>query len=706
MKSRKAMAIILLSFLLIFGNVTSAPALALALNPAQGMVSPGVLHTLYVNNRQLYAWGDNTFGELGDGSRITRLMPVKIPFDKGVISSVSAGLGFSLILTTDGKLWFFGLTMSPDNPYQTTPVEVLDSVKAISAGTDFALALKDDGTVWAWGNNTRGQLGDGSSEQRLSYIQVPNLTGITQISAGADHSMALDQNGKVWTWGANTYGQLGTGDSTDRNTPFQVTQLSNIKQVSAGYEYSLTLNTSGKAYAWGKNDVGQLGVGKNTYQPEKTPVPVCLNNDTLLSIEAGSSNSFAKDYANDLCAWGDNRTYLIRDANHDYYKDYFDYPVEIYVPYEDSVAAGFNNAFVVTSFGLVAHGSNFTGQLGDGTMLYSYSFYDVLLDQNISAAHRLGGNNRFETAVKISNSGWPYGLLPSMLPDIGFPDGYGTSVVLARADSFPDALSGTPLAAGLAAPILLTNKNTLSPETAAEIERLGPKTIYLLGGEGAISKNISNQLKNDGYTVIRLGGTDRFDTSYKIAQYLYDHKLTSGEKAVVCNGLNYPDALSVSSAAGYQRMPILLTMPNKLSPPAQTAITELGVKKTFVIGGTGVVSDGILLQLPDAVRYGGADRYDTSLQVAKNMGMDTGTVFLASGKNFPDALAGSVLAAFTNSPVILVGNNPPNLEKYNTILNQLTRNIYVLGGDSVINDDLLFSMEDKYFAYIDVYYEI
>jgi len=698
----KKIIFILLAFLFIFTSVTPV----LALNAAQEMVSPGFLHTLYVKDGDLYAWGDNTFGELGDGTRITRLMPVKIPFDKGVISSVSAGLGFSLVLTTDGKLWSFGLTLSPDHLYQTTPVQVLDSVKAISAGTDFALAIKNDGTVWAWGNNTSGQLGDESTEQRLSFIQVANLSGITQVSAGADHSMALDQNGKVWTWGANTYGQLGTGDNADKNTAVQLTQLANIKQISAGYEYSLALDTGGKAYAWGKNDVGQLGVGKDTYQPEYNPLQVMPFNGTAFdSIEAGSTNSFA--YAHyQLVSWGDNRTYLIRDKDFEYYQDFYDHPAQMIFPDSRSVAAGYNNAFIITPDGLLAHGFNMTGQLGDGTMINSDSFYDVLLDQNTAAAHRLGGNNRFETAVTISNSGWPYGLLPGMLPDIGLPDGYRTSVVLARADSFPDALSGTPLAAGLAAPILLTDKNTLSPETAAEIERLSPKTVYLLGGEGAISKNINNQLKNDGYTVIRLGGTDRFDTSYKIAQYLYDNQLVNGEKAVVCNGLNYPDALSVSSAAGYQKIPILLTMPDELSPAAQTAITELGVKKAFVIGGTGVVSDGILNQLPDAVRYGGADRYDTSLEVAKNMGMDTGTVFFASGKNFPDALAGSALAAFTNSPIILVGNSPPNLEKYNTLLNHLTRNVYVLGGDSVINDDLLFNMENKYFSTIDVYYEI
>ncbi len=702
MKIRNAMAIILLSFLLIFGNVT--PASALALNSAQEMVSPGVLHTLYVKNGELYAWGDNTFGELGDGTRITRLMPVKIPFDKDVISSVSAGLGFSLVLTTDGKLWSFGLTLSPDNLYQMTPVQVLDSVKAISARTDFALALKNDGTVWAWGNNTSGQLGDGSTEQRLTFIQVPNLTGITQVSAGTDHALALDQNGKVWGWGGNMSGQLGIGDGFQRNSPVQVTQLPKIQQVSAGYNYSLALDTGGDAYAWGNNDYGQLGIGDNTHQPKYRPVHIEMSwNNKLTKVIAGSNNSFAFYYS-DFYAWGDNTTSRISQGERPI--DFYDKPERMYMGPISEAVAGLDTAFLITPSGVQAHGTNLTGQLGDGTMHYSYSFSDVLLDQNTAAAHRLGGDNRFETAVKISNSGWPYGLLPSMFPNIGLPDGYGTSVVLARADSFPDALSGTPLAAGLAAPILLTNKNTLSPETAAEIERLSPKTVYLLGGEGAISNNISNQLKNAGYSVIRLGGMDRFDTSYKIAQYLYDHKLITGEKAVVCNGLNYPDALSVSSAAGYQRMPIILTRPDELSPAAQTAITELGVKKTFVIGGTGVVSDGILQQLPDAVRYGGADRYDTSLGVAKNMGMDTGTVFFASGKNFPDALAGSVLAASTNSPIILVGNTPPNLAKYNTILNQLTRNIYVLGGDSLINDDLLFSMEHKYFSSINVYYEI
>jgi len=170
-------------------------------------------------------------------------------------------------------------------------------------------------------------------------------------------------------------------------------------------------------------------------------------------------------------------------------------------------------------------------------------------------------------------------------------------------------------------------------------------------------------------------------------------------KAVVANGMNFPDALAVSSLAAYQKLPILLTDTNVLPAATQAALSELGIESSVVIGGTGVVSETVKQKLPSAVRYSGKNRYETSLAVARGMNADTGTIFLASGENFPDALAGSVFAAWTNSPIILVnGNNPPDKETYDSLLNQKTRNIYILGGTGVIPDSLVASMDGVYFS--------
>lgn len=689
----KKLLVIIFSLVFVFINVSPVLAAGLFYNK---VISSGMFHTLYKEGEELYAWGDNSVGQLGDGTLISRLMPVIVPFNKGSILSVSAGMGFSLVLTSDGKLWKFGLTLDPSNLYQKAPVQTLDNVQDISSNTDFALALKNDGTVWAWGINGSGQLGNGNTEQQLFFTQVSDLSGITQISAGADHSLALDQDGNVWAWGNNAYGQLGTEDNINRSIPIKLTKIANIKKISAGYGYSLALDASGKAYAWGKNDVGQLGVGDNTFKDKNKPQLVDQRN-SYSGINAGTVNSFAYDsFSNVIYAWGDNSTNLIN--NNADSKRHYDSPYKWDVPSYNTldISVGYGNIFYRQTTGrtieIKALGYNYSGQLGDGTMIHSYSFSEVLLDQNKVAVHRLGGKNRLETATRISQSGWPYGV--------------ATSVILARADSFPDALSGTPLAYATAAPILLTDKTYLSAEAASEIKRIEPTTIYLLGGESAISKDISNKLEDEGHNVVRLGGNNRYETSKRIAEFMDSNNMIDGEQAVICNGLNYPDALSASSAAAYQKMPILLTAPDKLSDAVQTAIQKLGVKKTYVIGGTSVISDAIKQELPGAVRYGGSNRYDTSLEVAKNMGMDTGTVFFASGNNFPDALAGSALASFTNSPVVLIGNNPPDQKKYQSIINQKTRNVYILGGESAISDDLLFKMENKYFPTIGIYYEI
>lgn len=681
---RYLVAFIVLLSVGLFANNASVSAL----EKAGAKISAGPLHTLYVKNGELYAWGDNTFGQLGDGTRISRLLPVKIPFEKGDIAAVAAGMGFSQVLTADGSLWAFGMTDPESNAFNPAYVKVLDSVEAIAAGYDFSLALKADGSVWAWGNNQSGQLGTGTAQKHLTFTPVKNLPGITQISAGKDHALALSRDGQVWAWGNNSFGQLGMGNDNNSNVPRLLSGLSKIKQIAAGYQYSLALDITGQAFAWGKNDAGQLGISKHSSQAQS--IPCALDYPVQFQrVYAGSTNSFALT-GGVLYAWGDNRTFLL-DPRED--SEYFlDHPVEMPIKDCVDVAAGDNRVFVIKATEILAHGTNYCGQLGDGTMHYSYIFLPVLLDQDKVAAHRLGGANRLATAAAIANSGWP--------------DGLTTSVVLARADSFADALAGAPLAAATAAPILLTDSQKLSRETATEIKRLNPQRIFLLGGEGAISKNIASELQADGYEVIRLGGSDRFATSVEIAKYLYAYRMIDGEKAVLCSGLNYPDALSVSPAAGYQRMPILLTSPQELPGSVQSALQELGVKKTFVIGGTGVVSAEIELELPNPVRYGGSDRYETSLLVAKKMQMDSGTVFFASGKNFPDALAGSPYAAWTNSPIILVGDNPPVLTKYQEVLTKPIRNVFVLGGESVISDNLLFKMENNHFPKIAVYYEV
>lgn len=135
------------------------------------------------------------------------------------------------------------------------------------AGSGYhSMALKDDGTVWAWGDNTWGELGDGTTEEHLTPVQVSGLTDVISLSAGLRYSLALKRDGTVWAWGRNEYGQLGDGMTEERHTPVQVLGLSGVIAVDAhpGGDHSLAIKNDGTVWGWGENDDGELGDGTTT----------------------------------------------------------------------------------------------------------------------------------------------------------------------------------------------------------------------------------------------------------------------------------------------------------------------------------------------------------------------------------------------------------------------------------------------------------
>ena len=241
------------------------------------------------------AWGDNFFGQLGNGvplpypddSRST--MPVEVSnLDGAELKAIAGGANHSLALKNDGTVLAWGLNQDGQlgdgtNTDSSTPVEVKDpndpsgylsGVKALAAGSSHSLALKDDGTVWAWGTNESGQLGDGTNANSTQPVKVANLSGVEAISGGgaSSYSLALKDDGTVWAWGDNRAsqgtrigGQLGDDEITSSNTPLQVSDLpSGMEAIAAGAEHGLALKDDGTVWAWGYNWFGQLGDGTST----------------------------------------------------------------------------------------------------------------------------------------------------------------------------------------------------------------------------------------------------------------------------------------------------------------------------------------------------------------------------------------------------------------------------------------------------------
>lgn len=304
---------------------------------------------------------------------------------------------------------------------------------------------------------------------------------------------------------------------------------------------------------------------------------------------------------------------------------------------------------------------------------------------------RLRGPGRIQTAVEVSRE---------RVADDG-----ADAVVLARGDDYPDALAGATLARQLDAPILLTGSEELHPDAAAEIDRVGAGTAVLLGGRAALSEQVADDLDALGLDVDRVDGANRFATAALIAE-----RLDSGvDGAIVAEGghpdplRGWPDPLSAAPLAAATGQPILLTSQGDLPPETAAALDALGVDETIVVGGDAAVSDQVVAEIDDRGhaprRVAGATRYETSRALlaeaeaeAQAAGLDGQWLWLATGWNWPDALAaGPTVAAFGDALVLVDGRDldgsPPSGELLADRADTLNR-LYLLGGTDAISAEV------------------
>jgi putative cell wall-binding protein len=289
--------------------------------------------------------------------------------------------------------------------------------------------------------------------------------------------------------------------------------------------------------------------------------------------------------------------------------------------------------------------------------------FEATNDAYLPVSSRLGGSTRYETAERISQEGW----LESR------------TVYLARGDDFPDALAGAPLAAQTESPILLTAKMQLSDAANREIQRLRAKKVIILGGTAAVEKTVEDQLRDLGLTVERIAGETRYETARRVAEKMNNPSQT----AMVVYGYNFPDALAAASIASKNGFPILLTASNVV--PEDTKQVLKGISKTYAIGGNSVISDDVFRALPAPKRVGGETRYETAANLIREFQLQPHTIFFANGWAYPDALAGSVLAAKKGANLLLVEKNGvPDATQ--AILDQhQVQNFVILGGPDVIS---------------------
>lgn len=289
-------------------------------------------------------------------------------------------------------------------------------------------------------------------------------------------------------------------------------------------------------------------------------------------------------------------------------------------------------------------------------------------------SERLAGEDRYATAAELAKSGW------------------NTSyyAIIVSGENFADALCSAPLANKHNAPILLTSKDVLNDYTRTELSRLKVKNVIIIGGTGIISANVEQSVKNMDIEVSRIAGIDRYETSLKVAQ-----ALGQSNQAVVACGQSFPDALSIAPIAALKGMPIILTPADKLPENVRTYLTQ-NVQSTYVVGGTGVVSDSVFQQLPSPIRLSGFSRYETNVRILEEFAgeLDFSTCYVATGEQYADALAGAALASLTSSPVILV-SNPVDSSTLNFIagvLSKINKEV-IFGGTVVVPQSVIGSGE-------------
>ncbi len=341
--------------------------------------------------------------------------------DYFITGSIAAGGNHELGLRSDGTVWSWGRNNNGQlgdgtTIDRSTQVQVLTAAGALSgvvevaAGANYSAALKGDGTVWTWGVNTNGQLGIGTTTKQTKAVQVQLATGgvlmeIMAIASGDSYCLAIKQDGTVWAWGLNTNGQLGIGSTTQQTKAVQVTNLTGITAVAAGASHSLALKNDATVWSWGLNSKGQLG--NNSVTQQLQPVQVLTASGSLIDVSAigaGATHSLAVKTNGNVMAWGFNGSGQLGD-NTTTQRNVATSVLNLTGVFD--VAGGTSHSIALKSDGTVwTWGANALGQLGDGSVTTRKTAVQV---PGVNGVEWIAGRGDRSAILKSDGTVWSTG---------------------------------------------------------------------------------------------------------------------------------------------------------------------------------------------------------------------------------------------------------------------------------------------------------
>lgn len=337
-------------------------------------IAAGASHTcMLLAGGQIRCWGLNDSGQLGDGTLTNRELPEDVIGMMVAAKGIAAGERHTCAVTIQGGVKCWGSNHDSQLGDGTTvdrvaPIGVsglMSGMRAVVAGEQHTCGLTAAGGVKCWGSNRKGQLGDGTVENRATPIDVPGLTsGVSTLAAGWQHTCAVTIAGEVKCWGDNQDGQLGDGTAIDKNSPVEVVGLVNVvRAIAAGARHTCVLTVKGGVKCWGDNHNGQLGDG--SVNARVTPLDVAGLTSNISAIAAGKQHSCALEISGTVRCWGDNRHREVGEESESEKVR----PVELTALKNTAraIAAGGEHTCALTLDKVHCWGSNVYGQIGKKT---------------------------------------------------------------------------------------------------------------------------------------------------------------------------------------------------------------------------------------------------------------------------------------------------------------------------------------------------